>query len=213
MTSEIRDETALIRHAKSPFFLAELEEMIALANCRLAWWFVDIGCGNGALVEAASKHGARGIGLDISRQGLRTATGRVHTGSFLQARAQDLPLRSGSVDVIFAQHVIEHLPDYRAALLEWFRILKHSGRLVVLTPNARYPNPAIYEDPEHVLIFESTTLQREISDSGLRVMRTETIFPHVSGHTVFGLRWRRVLGLIPPWRSSGRSLVCLAEKP
>ena len=176
-------------------------------------WFVDIGCGNGSLVLAAHASGARGCGLDASRDSARTAREFTHTGSFLEALAQRLPVASGFVDLVFAQHIIEHLADYPAALLEWLRVLKRGGRLVVLTPNARYPDPTIFEDPTHVLIFDPKTLLEAIATAGFRVLRTETIFPHLRGHTVFGLRWRRLFTRVPPWRSSGRSLVCVAEKP
>ena len=106
-----RDANTIARHAGSPFFRAEIEEMIRLAECRPGMWFVDIGCGNGSLVLAAHASGARGCGLDASWESLRTARGLTHHGSFLQALAQRLPVASESVDLVFAQHIIEHLVE------------------------------------------------------------------------------------------------------
>lgn len=49
-----------------------------------------------------------------------------------------LPFRSGTFSIIYASHVIEHLPWYSAAevLREWSRILKRGGKLEVWVPDA-----------------------------------------------------------------------------
>ena len=42
-----------------------------------------------------------------------------------------------SVDLIYASHVLEHLPkaDVRPAIMEWYRILKHDGVLRLAVPD------------------------------------------------------------------------------
>ena len=51
--------------------------------------------------------------------------------------AEKLPLEDNSVDFIYAGHLIEHYyPDtLKAALLEWHRVLKPRGKLVIVTPD------------------------------------------------------------------------------
>jgi 2-polyprenyl-3-methyl-5-hydroxy-6-metoxy-1,4-benzoquinol methylase len=50
--------------------------------------------------------------------------------------AENTTLNNDSVDFVACTEVFEHLPDPRAALLEFSRILRPGGRIVVQTPNA-----------------------------------------------------------------------------
>ena len=65
---------------------------------------------------------------------------------FIQAEAHDLPVADASVDVVYASHVLEHLPVLEApagvatagdALREWHRVLKPGGSLFVAVPDFR----------------------------------------------------------------------------
>lgn len=46
---------------------------------------------------------------------------------------QHLPLRTGSVDVALAMHMLYHVPDRRAAVAELRRIVRPSGTLLAST--------------------------------------------------------------------------------
>jgi SAM-dependent methyltransferase len=50
------------------------------------------------------------------------------------ASAGSTRLPDESIDVLIASDVIEHVEDDRAALEEWFRILKPTGRLILFAP-------------------------------------------------------------------------------
>lgn len=51
--------------------------------------------------------------------------------------AAKLPLEDGSIDFIYAGHLVEHYyPDtINGAVKEWYRVLKPGGKLVVITPD------------------------------------------------------------------------------
>lgn len=51
--------------------------------------------------------------------------------------AKPLPFKNGVFDLIFASHVLEHIPWYQSeeVLREWFRILKPEGQLEVWVPD------------------------------------------------------------------------------
>lgn len=58
-----------------------------------------------------------------------------------------LPFASESYDLVFASHVLEHIPDDRAALAEISRILKPGGKAVLPVPlvasqTIEYPKPS-----------------------------------------------------------------------
>lgn len=56
----------------------------------------------------------------------------------VRADGRALPFGTGSVDMIYASHVIEHVPwfDTDALLGEWRRVLRRGGRLEVWTVDA-----------------------------------------------------------------------------
>jgi len=48
-----------------------------------------------------------------------------------------IPVDDGSCEIVFASHILEHIPWYQSqdALREWVRVLKPGGRLEVWVPN------------------------------------------------------------------------------
>ena len=49
--------------------------------------------------------------------------------------------RNESVDAVFSSHLLEHIEDYRAALHEWWSLIKPGGHLVLYLPHKDfYPN-------------------------------------------------------------------------
>jgi SAM-dependent methyltransferase len=48
------------------------------------------------------------------------------------------PLPDRSADFLVASHVLEHLHNPLAALVDWHRVLRPGGRLVCVVPDARY---------------------------------------------------------------------------
>lgn len=114
---------------------------------------------------------------------------------YAQVRADlvDLPFPAGSVDVVVSSHVLEHVPDDRAALREIARILKPSGWGVLLFPyDGRRPtqeDPAIdtpaarlaaYGHPYHYRIYGSDTPGR-LAAEGLTAVTVDShilLSPH-----------------------------------
>lgn len=48
---------------------------------------------------------------------------------------------SQSLDWVFSSHLLEHIDDYKAALREWWRVVKQGGKLVLYLPHKKfYPN-------------------------------------------------------------------------
>jgi SAM-dependent methyltransferase len=55
----------------------------------------------------------------------------------------DLPLKSNTMDFIYASHVLEHLNEPSKAIDEWLRVLKSGGYLVMLIPHRDYCIPPL----------------------------------------------------------------------
>lgn len=65
---------------------------------------------------------------------------------------------SESMDFVFSSHLLEHIQDYKAALAEWWRVIKPGGHLVLYLPHKRlYPNvgePGANPDHKHDFLPE-----------------------------------------------------------
>ncbi|GAA1853034.1 class I SAM-dependent methyltransferase [Asanoa iriomotensis] len=88
---------------------------------------VDIGCGPGREVALLRERGFRVVGFDLSLGQLRAGglPGRA------QADMRHLPLRTGSVDAVWCQAALLHLPrpDVPAVLAEFARVVRPGGAL------------------------------------------------------------------------------------
>jgi demethylmenaquinone methyltransferase / 2-methoxy-6-polyprenyl-1,4-benzoquinol methylase len=89
----------------------------------------DVACGTGALTREleATAPGALVVGLDFSQEMLK----RAGQGRFAAGDAIQLPLADASVDVVTIAFGLRNLPEPGQGLLEFRRVLRPGGRLVV----------------------------------------------------------------------------------
>ena len=71
--------------------------------------------------------------------------------------SRPLPFRDGSVDRIFAVHVLEHLIDFLPLVAECHRVLRPGGVLHVLSPWWKHVNAVA--DPTHVRLLDTQTIK------------------------------------------------------
>ncbi len=103
---------------------------------------LDAGCGTGrALTPLRGAVGPSGVvlGADLTPAMLQAAVraGRDRDGRLLLADVAALPLRSGSIDVVFGAGLISHLPDPAANLRELARVVRPGGTLALFHPIGR----------------------------------------------------------------------------
>ena len=106
----------------------------------------DVGCGNGFDLRQLVPGGRcrHAFGLDLpagmlrSLEELARSSGRL---TLIQADAQRLPLRDGSIDVALAMHMLYHVPDVPAAVAESRRIVKPGGTVLASTNSYGSPPP------------------------------------------------------------------------
>jgi ubiquinone/menaquinone biosynthesis C-methylase UbiE len=97
---------------------------------------LDLGCGTGRFSEGlAARFDAEVIGLDPSMKMLAVARNkqrdaRVH---YHRGRAEAIPLRSESIDVVFISMSLHHFSDMLLAARECRRVLRDDGSIFVRT--------------------------------------------------------------------------------
>ncbi len=100
---------------------------------------LEVGCGTGGLLVAATRAGLTIEGVDIAARWLVVARRRLTdhglSAPLVAASAEWLPWPDGHFDTVVADSVLEHLDAPKPALREWVRVLRPGGRLVVWSPN------------------------------------------------------------------------------
>ena len=99
---------------------------------------LEIGCGSGGYaLHLAEKVGCRIVGVDINEPGIRSAKELAQARS-LASRARfeqcdvskNLPFDNETFDAAFSNDVLCHVPARLDLLVEMFRVLKPSGRML-----------------------------------------------------------------------------------
>jgi SAM-dependent methyltransferase len=131
-------------------------ERLAVLEHTIGPRVVEIGCGY-------RKTSSEFIGVDLVPKGDRGRVGNV-AGRVSQADvAADgghLPFETGSVDSVVARHNLEHYVDFVGTLLEWLRVLRPGGHLVVVVPDeGSYPGRTVDLDPTHFHSFDEAGLR------------------------------------------------------
>jgi ubiquinone/menaquinone biosynthesis C-methylase UbiE len=101
---------------------------------------LDVGCGGGSALFALARRADRVVGLDVALSELLLAKKRlleagVENVAFVCASALALPLRSGTMALVNATDVVEHLPDATRFLAEARRVMAACGTLFFNSPN------------------------------------------------------------------------------
>jgi len=133
---------------------------------------LDAGCGTGrglAHLRGAVGPGGRVIGIDVTPEMLAVARPKAVESEALLALADvtAVPLRSGSVDAVFAAGLLPHLDDPGAALRELARVTRPGAGLALFHPVGRAPLAARHgHAPSDDAVLAPATLPRLLSAAG-----------------------------------------------
>jgi ubiquinone/menaquinone biosynthesis C-methylase UbiE len=95
---------------------------------------LDLGCGTGRFATAlAEHHGCTAFGVDPSAAMLSVARARSAAVTWLDGRAEDIPLADDAVARAFLQTVIHLVEDRAAAFAELRRVVEPGGVVTILT--------------------------------------------------------------------------------
>ncbi|MEI6665005.1 MAG: class I SAM-dependent methyltransferase [Chloroflexota bacterium] len=103
---------------------------------------VDCGTGSGYMAIELARRGARVVACDLtfaSLERLVRIAGEVGVADRMLAvccTADRLPVRTDAIEAFIANGLIEHLPDDRAAAVEWARVCRAAATLMVAVPSS-----------------------------------------------------------------------------
>jgi SAM-dependent methyltransferase len=147
---------------------------------------LDAGCGNGRDFSLLLSHSDRLTGIDFSAGMIEEAKSRVQklfiakNMRVIQGDITQLDFPDGSFDLIVCSEVLEHIPDWKRALREFYRVLRPDGQLIVTTPNIlslygliRYPARAILGSKHPFDQWKTCfILNKAFREAGFRVLKT-----------------------------------------
>jgi 2-polyprenyl-3-methyl-5-hydroxy-6-metoxy-1,4-benzoquinol methylase len=171
---------------------------------------LDVGCGDGLLMQIAQAAGAEVTGIEVSQTMLSATLERCGPGT----RVFDCTQAVGpaSYDVVALINVLEHLPAPRRALDDMARVLRPGGLLLVHVPNfgglPRRLSGARWHQIEplaHYYYFTAKTLTRLLAASGLQVVDR---FSLVVANRALGAV-QRLAGRLGIYLDSGLGLVAI----
>lgn len=183
----------------------------------------ELGFGTGSLLlrfdTSCTLHGSElsesavlGLSTDPRVRGYREVC-------FVQNHADGSPhFPSSDYDIVLASHVIEHVPDDRAALVAICERLKPEGHAVFFLPLERPRH-----NPDHARTYTRAGFSRLLREEGFELLYAEENFRYAS-HLVQVINWpsRARLPVIGPVVEVSKTLllalpptsfVRLAEKP
>lgn len=99
---------------------------------------LDVACGTGQFLKAASEFGAIPHGVDLSGRAISICRSMMPEGMFHAQAAETLPFDDHQFDLVSCLGALEHFVDARSALGEMIRVAKADGRFLFLVPNADF---------------------------------------------------------------------------
>jgi len=146
--------------------------------------WLDVGFGEGSLLEIAERHGWNCYGTEVSPPAVEHGRER---GWIVTSDAEaDSRFPSSGFDVVTMIELIEHVPSPQEFFHAAARWLRPGGLLYVTTPNAQSLNRrllglewTIFAPPEHVTIWTSGGLSHALKNAGFQIelIRTEGLNP------------------------------------
>jgi SAM-dependent methyltransferase len=142
---------------------------------------LDLGCGDGNHLVWLKRFAEDLFGCDYNIVRLARARARVQDATLFLADILDFPAADGAFDVIFFNHVIEHIPDDAGALATVARLITPGGLLVLGTPNegawwwqlAYKRAPEVRATTDHVHFYTAETLAATVRAAGLEIVEIE----------------------------------------
>jgi SAM-dependent methyltransferase len=168
-----------------------VRDLVLAGNADRTCSILEVGSSAGLLMTKLLRDGyTRVDGIDTSPDAIERCRDAGLNAQIMDA--QRLSFGDQSMDLITASDVLEHLEDERGALLEWRRVLKPGGLLIVFVPAFQFLWTAHDVANKHYRRYDRKGLLRALQGAGFEIERSSYwnafLFPPVAA--VRGLkRW------------------------
>ena len=141
----------------------------------------DLGAGEGTISQLMAQRAKRVIAIDNSEKmvefGVELA--RKHGIANLEYRLgdlEDVPIRSGTVDLAFLSQALHHAVHPERAIAETWRILKRGGRIAILDLSRHNFEEAREMYADLWLGFTELEIERHLKAAGFKNVETAVVY-------------------------------------
>lgn len=173
---------------------------------------LDVPCGYGEFINIVNCK--KKIALDINPDSKKHLNMDV---TFLKASSTKIPLPNASVDKVFVSNFFEHITreDIQKTIIEFRRILKKGGSVMILQPNIRFAYKNYWMFFDHITAVDDRALEEIFTIEGFRLTKRVLRFvPYTSQGLLPTKKLMISLYLSLPivWRFFGQQTFLMFEK-
>ena len=171
-----------------PFFREHMDYPFAYLKNIKRGKLLELGVGSGETLKRFIDWGWDAKGLDFDPQAVKACAEiglNVSEGDLFSQK-----FANESFDAVFSSHVLEHVPDPLALMIEGVRVLKEGGVFVAVTPNGNSALHGLFkshwrglEPPRHLNIFTFNALLSAAEKAGFS--RVDVMTSNFSAAGVF----------------------------
>lgn len=143
---------------------------------------LDVGTGTGVMTETLKRYG-QVTGVDKSEEAIRYCRAR-GISDIMHASAEKMPFENGRFELVCAMDILEHVENDVGVLMEFYRILKPGGLLVVTVPAYGFLWTFHDEINMHKRRYDAHALRTAMESGGFEVRKfsyfNSLLFPFIA---------------------------------
>jgi SAM-dependent methyltransferase len=161
---------------------------------------LDVGCGDGRLAREIKQVLPRVVvhGCDLSVAALNRAEG-LDRRYAVDLNVDRLPEPDGSLDLVVASEVLEHVIDPGQAVAEFHRVLRPGGHILITVPNVAFWRfrlealrggvPSVTADARHLHSFNAALLNALVVREGFEIVTVTGLRQRYESLVALGFTW------------------------
>jgi len=155
---------------------------------------LEIGSGEGFLLEMFEKNGYDVFGIEPSKDNLPIIQQKLKKGKCITGYVEDSYKLKHRFNVIILSHVLEHMMDCEEPLIKLSKLLEPDGIIFIEVPNCKNKESlehSINTQP-HIHHFSKDNLELLVKKCGYTVIKSSVFSAHVvtiSQHMKYLLKW------------------------
>ncbi len=128
--------------------------------------FIEIGAASGDMAQWISQQKIPGTAVEISPQAVEIMRARLQDNRKVEIYDRDAQDLNKTADLLLSMEVLEHIQDDRAALAQWYQLVRPGGHLLLSVPAHQRLFSAEDELVGHFRRYEKKELIQKLSDAG-----------------------------------------------